>query len=103
MARGQIIVETAQLDTAAGKVEELSKNYFDEYTKLYGLITELQNAWAGTDNTAYTNQINEFKDDFQRMKSLMDDYAQFLRETAAKYRAVQEEIKSGAQKLQVNA
>ncbi len=103
MARGQIIVETTQLDTAAGKVEELATNYFEEYTKLYELVTELQNAWAGADNTAYTNQINEFKDDFQRMKNLMDDYAQFLRETAAKYRSVQEEIKTGAQKLQIDA
>ena len=103
MARGQIIVETTQLDAAAQKVDALANKYLSEYTNLYRLVSEMQTAWAGTDNTAYTTQIEGFKDDFQKMEALMHDYATFLKETAAKYRATQIDIKTKAQQLATNA
>lgn len=103
MARGQIIVETSQLDAASQKVEGLADKYLSEYTSLYSLISEMQSAWAGADNTAYTTQIEGFKDDFQKMEALMRDYATFLKNTAAKYRSTQSDIKSKAQQLATNA
>lgn len=103
MARGQIIVDTSQLDAAAKRVESLAGDYKTQYTALYSNVSELQNSWTGTDNQAYTNQINGFKDDFQKMESLMREYASFLKETALKYRTTQSEIKSGAQKLATDA
>lgn len=69
MARGQIVVETTQLDSAAGRVEDLANTYNTNYTALFATIQEMQNAWAGVDNTAFTNQIEGFRDDFQRMES----------------------------------
>lgn len=103
MAQGKIVVETAQLDAASTKVSELATNYKGEYDKLYKLVSELQNSWAGTDNTAYTTQIEGFKDDFEKMYALMEDYASFLKETAKKYRETQEQIKNDAAKLRTNA
>lgn len=103
MARGQITVETSQLDAAAQKVEGFADNYLSEYTALYTLVNEMQAAWSGTDNTAYTTQIEGFKDDFQKMEKLMREYATFLKESAAKYRAAQADIKSKAQQLATNA
>lgn len=103
MARGQIIVETSQLDTIATNVSDLADKYLAEYTALYKHVSEMQSAWAGADNTAYTTQIEGFKDDFQRMESLMREYASFLKDTASKYRATQADIKSKAQQLQTNA
>lgn len=103
MGLGQIVVETSQLDAVAQKVDGLADKYLSEYTALYTYVTEMQSAWAGTDNTAYTTQIEGFKDDFQRMENLMREYATFLKETAAKYRATQADIKSKAQQLATNA
>ncbi len=103
MSLGKIIVETSQLDAAAQKVDELADKYSSEYTALYTAVTEMQSSWAGTDNTAYTTQIEGFKDDFQRMEQLMRDYATFLRESAKKYRETQSEIKTKAQQLTTNA
>lgn len=67
MAQGKIIVETAQLDAASAKVGELAGIYKGEYEKLYKLVEELQASWAGADNTAYTTQIEGFRDDFEKM------------------------------------
>lgn len=103
MGLGKIVVETSQLDTASSKVSDLARNYEEEYTKLYKLIGELQSSWAGKDNTAYTAQIEGFKDDFQKMHGLMVEYSEFLSKTAKKYRETQEQVKNDASKLRTNA
>lgn len=103
MAQGKIIVETAQLDAASAKVGELAGTYKGEYEKLYKLVEELQASWAGADNTAYTTQIEGFRDDFEKMYTLMTDYSDFLKTTAKRYRDTQDERKTAAAKLRTNA
>ena len=96
---GKIVVATEELEEASRNVYSKANEYKDEYNKLYNLVNDLQNSWAGTDNIAYTNQIKEFQNDFNIMKDLMDDYAKFLSETASKYKATQEEIAAKAKTL----
>lgn len=79
MAQGKIIVETSRLNSTASQVDRLADQYESEYGSLFGTVRELQNAWAGEDNIAFTNQIEGFRDDFQRMTKLMRDYAAYLR------------------------
>lgn len=103
MSRGQIIVDTAQLETTAKNVEELANSYNSEYGILYSHVSEMQNSWSGADNQAYTNQIEGFKDDFKRMEDIMRDYVAFLRETVRQYRETQSEIKADVKKLATDA
>ena len=100
MARGQIVVETSQLDSAAGRVEDLANTYKTNYTGLFSTVQALQSSWSGTDNTAFTNQIEGFRDDFQRMEQLMRDYAAYLRKTATTYRNTQDSIARAAKGLE---
>lgn len=99
MARGQIVVETARLDSVATQVEGYADTYHSNYMSLFNTVQELQNAWAGADNTAFTNQIEGFRDDFQRMEQLMRDYAAYLRKSAAAYRETQQNITNSAKTL----
>ena len=99
MARGKIIVETSRLDSTAGQVEHLADQYKSEYESLFGIVKELQNAWRGEDNVAFTNQIEGFRDDFQRMERLMRDYAAYLRKVAESYRTTQDNIVAQAKTL----
>ena len=99
MARGQIVVETSQLDSVAGRVEELANTYQSTYNDLFGIVQDLQNAWSGSDHAAFTSQIEGFRDDFQRMEALMRDYAAYLRKSAAAYRDTQNSIAQSAKTL----
>lgn len=99
MARGQIVVETSQLDSTAGRVEELAGTYEREYTALFGVVADMKSAWDGEDNVAFTNQIEGFRDDFQRMAKLMRDYASYLRKAAQTYRDTQDNIAAQAKTL----
>ncbi len=100
---GKIVVSTDDLDRAAKEVASKASDYEQNYNALYNLVNDLKSAWAGTDNNAYTDQINGFKNDFQKMKQLMDEYSEFLSNTAATYRQTQEEIAAKAKTLRTDA
>ena len=99
MARGKIVVETARLDQTAARVEELAGTYNSTYMKLFQTVQEMQSAWSGEDNVAFTNQIEGFRDDFQRMEQLMKDYAAYIRKVAASYRDTQDSVTASAKTL----
>lgn len=99
MAQGKIIVTTAELETAAQKIEALADTYHENYGKIYELVNALADmSWQGNDNLVFTNQINQFRNDFEKMEQIVRDYAGFLRKTASGYRTTQGYIKDGAEK-----
>ena len=99
MAQGKIVVDTSRLDAAANKVDQLADSYESEYGALYNSVQELQSAYSGEDNVAFTNQIEGFRDDFARMTKLMREYSQFLRKTANTYRETRAAIAGKAKTL----
>ena len=98
MAR-TIQVTPEQLETTAGRIESLAAEYKAQYDALYSETNAMASTWNGTDNLAFTNQIDGFKDDFQKMHTLMLNYSDFLRKSAKAYRDTQSTIASEARKL----
>ena len=98
MAR-TIQVTPEQLETAAGKIEGLAADYKQQYDALYNKTGAMASTWRGKDNVAYIDQIDGFKDDFEKMRALMVAYADFLRKSAKAYRDTQNTITEQARKL----
>lgn len=98
MAR-DIQVTPEQLESAAGRIEGLAGDYKSQYDQLYSETNAMASTWNGKDNTAFVDQIAGFKDDFEKMHTLMLDYAQFLRTSAKYYRDTQDAVVSEARKL----
>ena len=75
MAQGKIVVETIELENAAKKIDSLADTYHENYTKLYDYVKMLGDmSWQGKDNEAFTNQINQFRNDFENMEHIVRDY-----------------------------
>ena len=101
MANNVVIkVTPAELRTVATKIRSQAEDYAKQYTQLFNDVDGMANAWKGKDNTAFTNQIKGFQDDFQSMKALLEEYAAFLDKSANAYEQTQDEITSAAQRLQ---
>lgn len=98
MAR-DIQVTPELLETTASKIEGLAREYKTQYDSLYSTTDAMASTWNGKDNVAFVDQIAGFKDDFEKMKSLMDQYADFLRKSAKAYRDTQDTVVAEAQKL----
>ena len=98
MAR-KIEVTPEQLETTAGRIENLAAEYKTQYDLLYTETNAMASTWNGKDNLAFTDQIDGFKDDFEKMHDLMLQYADFLRKSAKAYRDTQDTIVTEARKL----
>lgn len=98
MAR-TIQVTPEQLESTAGRIESLAADYKAQYDQLYSKTNAMASTWSGKDNVAFVNQIDGFKDDFEKMHTLMLNYADFLRKSAKAYRDTQDTVVSEARKL----
>lgn len=98
MAR-TIQVTPEQLESAAGRIEGLAADYKTQYDALYNETNSMASTWQGRDNTAFVDQIAGFKDDFEKMHTLMLNYADFLRKSAKAYRNTQDDVTAEARKL----
>ena len=99
MASRIIEVTPEQLVSTAGSIETLAADYKKQYELLYSETNAMASTWSGKDNVAYIQQIEGFKDDFQKMHGLMLDYASFLRKSADAYSKTQETVVTEARKL----
>lgn len=98
MAR-TILVTPEQLESTAGRIEGLAADYKNQYNQIYNETNAMASSWDGKDNIAFINQISGFKDDFEKMHTLMLNYADFLRKSAKAYRDTQDTVVAEARKL----
>lgn len=95
-----IKVTPDSLRTGARKVDTEATQYHKLYTNLLTDVQTMTSSdWTGEDATAFYNQVEGFRSDFDKMKELMNDYANFLRIAADNYQNTQEEVKRQAQSL----
>ncbi|MBR5949277.1 MAG: WXG100 family type VII secretion target [Clostridia bacterium] len=98
-SKGNITVSPEKLRAAANRIKTLAEQYEGEYKKFYNTTENMSAGWEGDDNRAFIQRIDGFKDDFQKMKTLMDRYADFLNTSAATYDKTQDDIKRAANSL----
>ena len=94
-----IKVDPAQLNSTAAQVETAAGQYRQLYNRLFGDVEGMRAAWQGVDNVAFTTRIEGFRQDFDLMAKLMDEYSSFLRMAAQTYQQAQQEVVSQAQRL----
>lgn len=86
-----IKVDPAKLRSASSEIKTQAADYQRYYEQLFTIVTNLQQGWQGKDNLAFTEQIKGFEDDFRKMKSLMNQYAEYLSITADNYQNTQDD------------
>lgn len=94
-----IIVDPVKLESAARLIEQQVADYERQYKQLFSEVDGMGSAWQGADNIAFVTQIKGFMDDFQLMVGSMREYAEFLKLSAQKYKATQEDVISNARRL----
>lgn len=96
-----IKVTTEDLRNAASTVDNLAIEYDKEYAALFQDVETLTSTdYTGDDATAFRNQVEGFRDDFNKMKQLMNEYADYLRQAAATYEDTQSNVKNTIASLQ---
>jgi WXG100 family type VII secretion target len=95
----KIVVQPSVLESTAQKIGTQTTDYESLYKNLFNEVDGMAAVWQGADNIAFTQQIKGFTDDFQKMSTLMRQYSEFLKQSAATYRNTQEDIIAKARTL----
>lgn len=95
----KIVVTPQELVSASNSISNMAGEYAQLYTALFSDVGALQSAWQGKDNQAFTSQIEGFRNDFDSMKTLMEQYAEFLQNAATNYASTQEAVTQAATRL----
>ena len=75
----KIVVDTQNLLITSSAIVEKADAYKRAYENLLGEVNGMGRNWQGIDNTAYVNQINGFRDDFEQLDKLLRQYAEMLK------------------------
>lgn len=96
-----IKVTTESLRNAASSVDNLAMEYDKEYNALLQDVETLTSTdYIGEDATAFRNQVEGFKEDFIKMKQLMNEYAEYLRQAASTYEDIVQNVKISVASMQ---
>ena len=96
-----IKVTTEDLRNAAATVDNLAIEYDKEYAALFQDVETLTSTdYTGDDASAFRSQVEGFRDDFNKMKQLMNEYADYLRQAASSYEDTQTNVKNTIASLQ---
>ena len=83
MADDRLQITPQEVTDAAVKVEEFAANYKKKYEDVLKAVQEFTSTdFKGDAADAFREKVEDFTDDFVKMKQLMDDYAAFMKKAA---------------------
>ena len=80
-------------------VGEQAAEYNTEITNIYSVVDDIKSVWQGSDSASYTSQVEGYRASMEALGKVIEQYGQFLLNTADTYQKLQEDITSNAGKL----
>lgn len=91
---------TDSLRATANKIINTAGDFFTSYSGMYTEIdSNLKTNWVGADSDAFNAGVHEVEPKFKQMYELMQDFAQFLLQTADAYDQQEQDIRNAAQAI----
>lgn len=94
-----ISVEVERLLSSSRVIEEKNEELKRLTNELYQKVDSLQTVWTGKDNIAFSNKIKEFQNFINGLSLVLNQYSDFLRNSANGYNQTQEEVYSEVMRL----
>ncbi len=86
---GQIYVNYGTFDSHAQTIAGFNTNLLDRLHEIQNLINSLAGEWESDSAVAIREKITGMEPRFQSYHDVVDNYAKFLRNTAAEYKATE--------------
>lgn len=88
-----------QMSYEAKEIQDAAVEYNNAVNELYKIVDNLSSSWQGTDNVAFANQVNSYKQEIVALGNVVNNYALFLNKTSGSLNDLQGDISSAAGKL----
>ncbi|MDO5559702.1 MAG: WXG100 family type VII secretion target [Oscillospiraceae bacterium] len=92
---------TAVLRAAANQITSIANDFFTTYSNLFIKVNnDLANNWVGEDSTTFVTKANTYEPKFKEMYNIMNDYSNFLIQTATSYEQQIQDVKNVANTIE---
>ena len=96
---GQLLVTPEEMESTANNLEGVQGQVDNITQQMLEEARNLTTIWEGDAASAYVNKFNTLEDDMQRMRNMVREHVDDLREIAGAYRQAEELNESEAQSL----
>ena len=100
---GQLLVTPEEMESTANNLEGVQGQVDNITQQMLEEARNLTSVWEGDAATAYVNKFNTLEDDMQKMRNMLRQHLDDLREMAGLYRRAEELNESEAQSLPADA
>lgn len=87
------------LSSAKSVIDPLIDDYKTSYEAIYSAVTTMKESYQGSDSDAFVTQIEQFKNDFEKLETLLRAYSDEIEHIRSEYAKVQEDLKNRAANL----
>ena len=95
----KITVNIEEVAQGAAYLKQKSSQYQQMIEQIYACMHQMQAVWHGSDHQAFINQLDQFRPHLQKLTNVIDEYAQYLSQSARLYQQVQEDRVAKARTL----
>jgi uncharacterized protein YukE len=88
-----------QMNYDAKDIQDAAIEYNNAVNELYKIVDNLTTSWQGTDNVAFANKVNGYKEEIIALGKVVENYAIFLNRSSGSLNDLQTDISSAAGKL----
>ena len=92
-------VSTTELAQLGSNVVGYAQDYNEALSRIETLVNELPTKWSGADSQELISKINGYQPDMKNLVTVLNEYGQFLNQTARSYDQLQGNIRSAASRL----
>lgn len=85
----EIYVNHGSFDSWAGSIDNRNNKLLEELHEIQRLIKSLEGEWESDSAAAIRRKITGMEPRFEQYHDVVDNYARFLRNTAAEYKAME--------------
>lgn len=94
-------IDFSSLESYIKQLENLRDEYRTAYTTdIYtNAMDEVKSAYGGKDSDAYITKVGEFRNDFDKMTEILEQYITHLKKVLTDYRNTQDYLEQSAKAL----
>ncbi len=85
-----IQIDPGKVKNAAKKIEDNAVSYNKEIQAIYSTIDELKKAWQGSSAQRFTDDIESFREEFEKFGVQLKNYSDVLNSVAGDYQKLED-------------
>ena len=74
------------------KIKSSTTEFKEEIRKIYSTIDDLKNSWTGESAKRYTDSIESYRQDFDKLVELMQGHGELVENVGSGYRDLEENM-----------